>query len=300
MPTFKRAQKLFKSQYRIKTVHNELSISSPATRSSSTPGPATAQQSPQTQGIGSSSARSSKTLDFLSLPGEVRNLIYASAIFPSLKSIAIFHHADTFLVLPIFHVSRQVRNEAVSYLCAENSIYLSSLDVANDFFRIVGENGLRSLRRVTVRCADTWRSESTEASAKKDAFLGYLKLAMNLRCFQLVVGRFPLSREDEAHLGSAHSSGAEFLHAARNVVDGIEVNETETAPEGRSDEVHEQVGEGKGIECLKVESRNDGTPRNVFQLCKANGVVGEVNPLELPSRLPAFLQLAEDEHTEAS
>ncbi|KZM21646.1 hydrolase [Ascochyta rabiei] len=300
MPTFKLSRRFFNLQVKSDGGHDKQAAPSLTARSPSTHETTTAQQQPHGQEVRrTGSIKFKQSNGFLSLPGEVRNLIYSYAIFPSLETITIFHHADTFLTLPVFRVSRQVRQEAVSYLCTEHTVYLSGLNVANDFFSAVGENGLRSLRHVTVRSADTWHQDSSKASAIKSVFLGYMKLATDLRRFVFVVGQFPLSREDEVHLTSAHSSGAKFICAVKDVVNGIEGIGSKATSYNRVDWTGEGVDEGHRVERLGTEHDSDGVHRNVFRLYKANGIVGEVVELELPSCPSASSHLVEVGHVEA-
>lgn len=81
---------------------------------------------------------------FLELPGEIRNHIYAMAIYPELSSIVIVnctkpeHLAVSVLNLPLFRVSRQIRAECLSYMCSRFPIRILGLQAAIVFFSCAG------------------------------------------------------------------------------------------------------------------------------------------------------------------
>lgn len=81
---------------------------------------------------------------FLDLPGEIRNQIYAYYTYPELDPITISnctkpeHFGEAVLRPPLFRVSRQVRAEALSYLCANHTFKFFSLQAAVLFFSYMG------------------------------------------------------------------------------------------------------------------------------------------------------------------
>ncbi|KAH7391704.1 hypothetical protein BKA66DRAFT_568119 [Pyrenochaeta sp. MPI-SDFR-AT-0127] len=81
---------------------------------------------------------------FLQLPGEIRNQIYSYAIYSELKTVTVANcvKAEQFgasvLNLPIFRICRQIRAEALSYLCATKTIRIFSIHTANAFFDAIG------------------------------------------------------------------------------------------------------------------------------------------------------------------
>ncbi|KAG9196646.1 hypothetical protein G6011_01767 [Alternaria panax] len=80
----------------------------------------------------------------LELPGEIRNHIYAMAIYPDLSSIVIAnctkpeHLAASVLHLPLFRVCRQIRAECISYVCATFHLRILGLQTAIVFFNCAG------------------------------------------------------------------------------------------------------------------------------------------------------------------
>lgn len=81
---------------------------------------------------------------FLELPGEIRNMIYAMAIYPELSSLVIAnctkpeHLAASVLHLSAFRVCRQIRAECLSYICANFSLKFLGLQTADLFFWCAG------------------------------------------------------------------------------------------------------------------------------------------------------------------
>lgn len=81
---------------------------------------------------------------FLQLPGEIRNQIYSYIIYSELEVVTVAncikaeHLGASALNLPIFRVCRQVRMEALSYLCATKVIRILCVDAATTFFEVIG------------------------------------------------------------------------------------------------------------------------------------------------------------------
>lgn len=263
---------------------------SPSKSPSSTLHAPTVQQPPQEQQTSyvESSPTSRNLSSFFLRPGEVRNLIYSYAVFPYLRGVTIYHCAGTVFSLPIFHVSRQIRYEAMSYFCASKTIYLSGLNVANDFYATIGVHGISSLRRVVVRCPDAWRSSYGSAEIKKDVFLTHLKYATGLQRFELIIGQNPLSREDLHGLKSPHTSGARFITACKNIVNHLseDKDEDKVSLKIRVEKPWSILHTEQADVCLQGEHEQHGLRerhgKDVFRLYQVTGIVGKVSDIELP------------------
>jgi hypothetical protein len=130
----------------------------------------------------------------LQLPGELRNLIYHFAIYPRLNHIQIMPNRDYLqghknsqspvLNLPVFHISHQIRVEALSFLCANKELRILGLDAANAFFEVAG-GAISDIKRVVLSqpvCKDF--SSDVE---RLDTFFRLLGNAAALQHFKLVV-----------------------------------------------------------------------------------------------------------------
>lgn len=290
MAIFKLAKTLLGIRTSEEIVDHKNSASSLSKTPSSTSHAPTVHQLPQRQAPNKEFSPTTPQclLSFLLLPGEVRNLIYSYAVFPNLRTVTIHHCPGNVFSLPIFHVSRQIRHEAVSYLCASKTIYLSGLNVANGFCATIGEHGICSLRHVIVRCPDAWHSSSEKAKIKKNVFLAHLKHAKSLQRFELIIGQYPLSQEDLHGLEFSHTSGAKFLIACGDIVNGPSQNENEVGialKAGLGKPCSEMYSE-QAVACLHSEHQQhevtEQSGKDVFRLFQVAGVVGEVIDLKLP------------------
>ncbi|KAF2624423.1 hypothetical protein BU25DRAFT_493705 [Macroventuria anomochaeta] len=240
--------------------------------------------------------RLQKASPLLSLPGEIRNQIYALAIYPSLTTITIFKHVETVLSFPIFHICHQVRLEAISYLCSSRVIYLSGLSIANQFFEMVGD-GVKSLRHVTIRCEKAWREKGEEVDIERNELLGYLELATGLQQLEFVVGEYPLSVRDETGLQDVQSVGAKFLYAVRYVVDGESGIQEERETKERFLRLREDVGALQAVRFLndKLKEEHEQRAEKVFRLRNVMSLEESIGELKLPVRMWEYLRKTEED-----
>jgi hypothetical protein len=131
----------------------------------------------------------------LQLPGELRNLIYHFAIYPQLRHLQIMPSRRDFLQrhlnsntpvlnLPIFHLSQQIRAEALSFLCANKELHIMDLSVAIVFFGAVGR-AVGDIKRFVL--SQPLSLTSSLDATKLDAFFRHLENATALQFFKLEV-----------------------------------------------------------------------------------------------------------------
>lgn len=227
----------------------------------------------------------------LSLPGELRNRIYALVIYPSLLAISVQHTPETVLSLPVFAICRQVRSEAVSKLCSSKSFSLFGLRTANTFLRMIGD-GVSDLRFVTIRSETGWRTESGEMVVERANLLGHLELATSLRSLQFVVGDSILENQDVQHFENASSVGAQFLYAVRSVVDHERLGAAEDVViRERFLTLSDQIGELQAVRTLKkkLQKEHEDRAEKVFRLSKLVSMEGSIGDVLLPLRIPEYL-----------
>jgi hypothetical protein len=123
---------------------------------------------------------------FLNLPGEIRNQIYAMTIYPDLTSIVIAnciepkHLAASVLHLPLFRVSRQIRAECFSYLCATFPLKIFGLSTATLFFSCAGPAVSEIKALVLVQTAVIFL-ENKKSRDKVEQFFAALKKMYQLK-----------------------------------------------------------------------------------------------------------------------
>lgn len=233
----------------------------------------------------------------LFLPGEIRNNIYSFVIYPSLSTISLHRAPEAVLSLPVFAICRQMRSEAISKLCSSKSFSLFGLHTANKFFEMVGD-GVSDLRLVAIRCETDWRSESGKMAVEKVELLDHLELATSLRSLQLIIGNLSLATQDESHLKSASSPGAQFLYAVRSVVDHERVEaEEERVMRERFLALCDQIGALQAARFLKDNLKREHEERTekVFRLGRVVSLEGDVGGVTLPLRMPAYLRKTEED-----
>ncbi|KAJ4321319.1 hypothetical protein N0V94_002951 [Neodidymelliopsis sp. IMI 364377] len=214
----------------------------------------------------------------LSLPGELRNQIYAYVLFPSHPSLTIFSAPNPLLSHPLFITSRQLRHEAITHLCATKDINFGSIKTANDFFAAVGEQGVRSLRRMSVRCPDAWYVCSREMDERREEFLGYLSIARGLRSCEVVVGRGAgKDREGNAVL-AARERGVEFLVKMREILDGRDETARDVMKERLTELCAEVQNEVVAVQLLREECEigaEGSEETKVFRWSRRKGAAAE-------------------------
>ncbi|KAF1845591.1 uncharacterized protein K460DRAFT_405841 [Cucurbitaria berberidis CBS 394.84] len=122
---------------------------------------------------------------FVELPGEIRNQIYLYAIYPELSTVIVCncekpeHFGSRILRLPLFRISRQIRAESLSFLCATKTFKILGIVTANAFFQVIGTaigkmksmTLLQPLSEITPSCkerTDRFFSSMTDAKALKE------------------------------------------------------------------------------------------------------------------------------------
>jgi hypothetical protein len=233
----------------------------------------------------------------LSLPGEIRNKIYAYALYPSLSTITLHRAPQTVLPLHIFAICRQIRSEAISALCSSKAFSLFGLRTANAFFAMIGD-GASDIRYVTIHCETDWRSESEGMAGRRVELLRYLELATSLRSLRLVVGDFPFTHQDELQLGCASSVGSQFLYAIRSVVDRERAwAEEERVVRERFLTLCDQMDALQAVRSLKEKLKKEHEERTekVFQVGKRVSLQGDVKNVMLPLRVSEYLRKAEED-----
>jgi hypothetical protein len=126
----------------------------------------------------------------LKLPGEIRNEIYAYAIYSKLGSINIAqglkqrHVRQTVLDLGIFRTSHQIRVEALSYLCATKHLEICGSKAAISFFECVGDV-IGEVKRITIAQPIVHDTPSEQI----DKLFHFLDKATSLQYLKLEVGK---------------------------------------------------------------------------------------------------------------
>ena len=121
----------------------------------------------------------------MDLPGELRNQIYAYIIYPDLPSLMIAncarpeHLAASVLHLPLFRICRQVRAEALSYLCANIPLRILGLQTANVFFSCVG-SAVSNVKSLVLVQAAMGIQGSKESGERVDKFFRALDMMHEL------------------------------------------------------------------------------------------------------------------------
>ncbi|KAH6629873.1 hypothetical protein C7974DRAFT_454945 [Boeremia exigua] len=286
MTTSKLLSKLFKRKSRKDETSDTATASASHTSSSvSTPAPTQHQLARTLQ------TRPQVASPFFSLPGELRNRIYAYATYPSLLSITIFQNPEPVLSANIFHLCRRIRSEAISHLCSSKSISLADLRTANKFFELVRDE-MPSLRHITIRSDSAWRLGTAEVEVEKSVFLDYLELATGLKKLEMVVGQWPLSVQNRAQLCDAGSVGAGFLYAVRDLVDReVGGEELERVTMERLLALCKNFSAPRAVQDLKAALNEEYEQREVkvFRLYKVTSLEGGIERVELPMRMPGCL-----------
>jgi hypothetical protein len=128
---------------------------------------------------------------FLDLPGELRNKIYAYALFPRVGTITAanankpHHLATSMLASPLFRASQQIRAEALSYLCATLSSQFFGISVANLFFACVGE-AVREIKHVSLLQQLSEFPDSREGAERVERFFGFVGKIEGLKRFEIM------------------------------------------------------------------------------------------------------------------
>ncbi|KAL6709647.1 hypothetical protein ACN47E_001075 [Coniothyrium glycines] len=139
---------------------------------------------------------------FLHLPGELRNAIYARAIFQALPQVQVVnctlkHHVGGSALSPsIFRVSRQVRAEAMSHLCANKIIQILGLATANAFFEAIGPAAFQIKSLVLVQPGRDLADLDTLAVERFFNFLAEVNALKELR-FQVTGTRTKFSNYND-------------------------------------------------------------------------------------------------------
>ncbi|KAF3005956.1 hypothetical protein E8E13_010178 [Curvularia kusanoi] len=274
-----------KHKVRKESKSSQASESSPRTTSQSLQQPSTLHQLLRSLDIDPQPASL-----FLSLPGEIRNKIYAYALDPVPPNIYIRAQPECVLALSILGTCRQIRSEALSLLCADRSFHLRGLFTANQFFTLVHDY-MPNLRRVTICLAAGWQSESSQMAAERRTLLDHLELAEGL-CELVVEIRMCLPREREwAHLEDPESVGAMFLLDVRSVVDrkNEPLNSGKVMRE-RFQMLCDQVGETDAGLVLKkeLEEEDEAREEKVFKLRRWNSTDGLTEKVTLPVQIPDY------------
>ncbi|KAF2854468.1 hypothetical protein T440DRAFT_234319 [Plenodomus tracheiphilus IPT5] len=144
-------------------------------------------------------------LNFLRLPGEIRNQIYEYAIYPNLTMVQInstddaAHLGSNVLSPSIFRASRQVRAEAISNLCANKTFQIFRIKTANVFFDVIG-SAISEIKEILLEqnASEIVCTDASKASVAK--FFAFMEQASALEFFQVSsLGRIPSLRAGEVH-----------------------------------------------------------------------------------------------------
>lgn len=152
---------------------------------------------------------------FLTLPGELRNRIYEFSIYPNQSKLFCAHHTgpeDIFrslLRLPIYRVNRQVRNEALSFLCASKTFTCLNISAAATFLQYIGPSGRASLNNFELLLSSIWTGHEMATE-----FLNLLQETVSLKKFHLC---FALGIKGDAY----NASQWEFFARLGNTVQDI-------------------------------------------------------------------------------
>ncbi|KAF2266268.1 hypothetical protein CC78DRAFT_152761 [Lojkania enalia] len=138
---------------------------------------------------------------FLKLPGELRNKIYAYLLFPSQEKLLIAFAnkyralAESCFQSPVFRLNRQIRAEAIAFLCANKQIHFQNAISALNFLRLVGEGGISNFKRISLTI-DVFQSQLFLETGQYE-FLQLLRKARNLKHFHLQVDVWKWGYGDE-------------------------------------------------------------------------------------------------------
>jgi len=141
------------------------------------------------------SSPSTTRAHFLHLPGEIRNMIYHHAIYPSLTHLNIiqgcgigcrceFPHIPA-LHASVFRITRQTRAEAISFLCANKELRVLSLEDACVLFKYVGA-AMKDIKRFVL--LQSIHNDWPLGAAHIESFFDFLAKATSLRYFKLEIG----------------------------------------------------------------------------------------------------------------
>jgi hypothetical protein len=138
------------------------------------------------------SAQNHTSSRLLQLPAEIRLQIYSYCIYPKLYRIQIMHsftlwHPEETTFSPsIFHASRQLRAEALSYLCAEKALQIYGVDTANAFFETIGSHAIGDVRNLSI--AQVLVHNKPLRPTQIDHLFHFLRRATSLQYFRLEIG----------------------------------------------------------------------------------------------------------------
>ncbi|KAH9860351.1 hypothetical protein J1614_011682 [Plenodomus biglobosus] len=127
---------------------------------------------------------------FLDLPGELRNQIYAYAVCPNLAIIQISsctrpEHLGSGVLSPaIFRASRQVRAEALSYLCATKLFQFHGIQCANVFFTVIGP-AISEIKDILVEQPASELLRTTASRASVASFFAFIEQATALEVLEV-------------------------------------------------------------------------------------------------------------------
>jgi hypothetical protein len=128
----------------------------------------------------------------LQLPAEIRLQIYSYCIYPALRRIKIVQAAtplrfeETALIPSIFRASRQLRAEALSYLCSNKALQIYGLDTANAFFKTIGSDAIGDVRSLSI--AQVIVPCDPLPPKQNDLLLHFLGQATSLQYLKLEIG----------------------------------------------------------------------------------------------------------------
>ena len=188
-----------------------------------------------------------------------------------------------------------MRSETISYLCSNKNFYFSNLTNANTFFNMISADAMPSLRHITIRDQD-WCVQSSNAEGKRTELLEWLELATSLKRLDFVIGRYLFGVQDEHHLKSASSPGAEFLCRLRDTVNREDYKEEERDLKERFGRLCEDLGREQAVQDLRERliKEDEMKEKMVFRLQKVVSLEGKAEELKTPCRTPEFLRGIEE------
>jgi hypothetical protein len=157
---------------------------------------------PTEQSTGSQTKDDAKGSRLLSLPGEIRNLVYGSVLYPDKPSFYCVYYSNpqdlfcTILQPALFRVNRQIRDEALALICSQKTFTFLNLQAALVVLRSIEDSGRQNLQNVALTISSLSRLNVQIHQELIDS----VKSLKRLRRFRLEFGSMaPVDRVEDEH-----------------------------------------------------------------------------------------------------
>jgi len=155
----------------------------------------------------------------MSLPGELRNVIYFLLLFPYLRTIQIFGNMSdsqlsrSLFRSSVFRINRQIRFEAINFLCSTKKIHIHGAMAASQFFCAINSFGRESLTNIVLQVDAGYPS----SSFYQDECVRLLSSASALERMHLAIDVSALSR-----VAGVSTNFISFLINVKKTCEGME------------------------------------------------------------------------------